>query len=293
MSFNYDALSNTFCGRSQYSNHLAQVMWHITNVCKLDCKFCFSKFIRGDSCALSAEQVDRSIMLFKKLGVLKVDISGGEPLLSDLLPYIVESCVESGIAVTLTSSGSGNNQNIEWIKDNWKKFARIILSLDGTETVHNDLRGRGFAYQNFNSFYKELITCGCNRVRVNTVVTKQLLEDNSALIDLMLELAPQEWCCIEPHPANKSSTFDDVAISTPDFREFIGKCQTRLERSSIQFLFRTREDYASYWTLYPNQMLCHLSELDTFDFSTYFSEENMNEILQTVALFPQYCIKKG
>ena len=267
-------------------------MWHITNRCRLNCKFCFSKFLRQDPSELSADTVNKNIVLFKKLGVLKLDISGGEPLLVDLLPYIVDACQEAGIAVTITSSGSGTTDNVKWLKDNWNKFSRIILSLDGPEDIHNTLRGNDFAYQNFLEIYQALKGRGCNCIRINTVVTTQILKNSNTLINLILALAPKEWCCIEPHPANKVETFDEVAISISDFLWFIDECQSKLKNSSIDFLFRTRKDYSSYWTLYSNQTICHLSELDTFDYSIDFTEENLYKIAETVKKFPQHCIKR-
>ena len=231
-------------------------------------------------------------MLFKELGVFKLDISGGEPLLVDLLPYIIDKCVDAGIAVTITSSGSGTPPNVEWLKNNWKKFSRIILSLDGPESIHNALRGNNSAYQNFCNLYYSLTDCGCERIRINTVVTKQLLEHGDTFLNLMLAFAPKEWCCIEPHPANKIKTFDEVTVSNSDFLKFICECKNRLVNSTTNFVYRTKKDYSSYWTLYPNQLLCHLSELESFDYSIDFSEENLYGILKAIKQFPQYCIKR-
>ena len=292
MDLTYDPLSNSFSGNSHYVNSLVQVMWHITNACNLNCKFCFSKFLRNDSSVLSTEVIDKNISLFKKLGVLKLDISGGEPLLVDSLPYIVDECHKAGIAVTLTTSGSGAVQNIEWLKTNWHSFSRIILSLDGPKDIHNELRGSHFAYQNFIALYQVLKDNGCDIIRVNTVVSKQLLKSKDLLFGLLLDLEPKEWCCIEPHPANKVDTFDEVAVSTSDFHEFITASTDRIRKSPIKFLMRTKKDYSSYWTLYPNQLLCHLSELDTSDFSIDFSEKNISVKSRNIKQFPQFCIKR-
>lgn len=292
LDLKYDALSNSFCGSSWYSDRLVQVMWHITNSCILNCKFCFSKFLRKDSSELSVDLVNKNISLFKKLGVLKLDISGGEPLLVDLLPYIIEKCEEAGIALTITSSGSGTAENVKWIESNWQKFSRIILSLDGPKEVHNTLRGSNLAYQNFYDLYYSLRDCGCDRIRINTVVTKPLVENSDTFLDLILAFAPKEWCCIEPHPANKICTFDEVATSNLSFLQFVDKCENRFINTKTDFVYRTIKDYSSYWTLYPNQLLCHLSELETFDYSVCFSEENLYGIEKAIKRFPQYCIKR-
>lgn len=292
MDLKYDASSNIFWGSSPYSSRLVQVMWHITNSCRLNCKFCFSKFLRNESTELSIDLVEKNILLFKKLGVLKIDISGGEPLLVECLPSIIDKCVDAGIAVTITSSGSGTAQNVAWLKNNWGKFSRIILSLDGPENIHNTLRGSNSAYQNFRNLYDSLTDCGCERIRINTVVTKQLLKHSDTFLNLILAFAPKEWCCIEPHPANKVNTFDEVTISTSSFLGFIYECQNRLINSTTDFVYRTKKDYSSYWTLYPNQLLCHLSELESFDYSVVFSEDNLCSISKAIKHFPQYCIKR-
>ena len=292
MGLQYDPVSNSFWGDSQFSNCLAQVMWHITNQCNLNCKFCFSKFLRNDTSALTPNLVDQNIQLFKKLGVLKLDISGGEPLLVQELPYIVDACQNADIAMTLTTSGMGNPDNLNWLMKNWDKFSRVIVSLDGPESIHNVLRGSKNAYHTLISFYQSLKDCGCDRIRINTVVTKQLRECQDTMTDLILSLNPMEWCCIEPHPANKVSTFDEVAISHAEFLAFSQKCEIKMADSAIHYTTRTKKDYSSYWTLYPNQLICHLSEMDHFAFFVCFSEDNYEEIAENVKLFPQYCINR-
>lgn len=47
MGYVYDALENHFVRNDTPNEGIPQLMWHITNRCKLDCKFCISKKKRG------------------------------------------------------------------------------------------------------------------------------------------------------------------------------------------------------------------------------------------------------
>ena len=66
---------NAFAG----SDHdgLAQVMWHVTDACPLSCPYCFAT---KSGRAVRAGDIDELASVLAKLGVLKVDIGGGEPL---------------------------------------------------------------------------------------------------------------------------------------------------------------------------------------------------------------------
>ena len=165
---------------------------------------------------MSPAQIEHNISLLLKFGVQKIDISGGEPLLYPHLPYLIDCAQKNGVFVTLTTRGIGTPENKEWVCKNWSKFTRLIISIDaGNKDVCDFYAGCSGVFGQTISFCKKLKKNGCNNLRINTVVNKCILDTQSQqqLMGLINEIAPLEWCLIEPHPANKLPTF----TSSPTF----------------------------------------------------------------------------
>jgi hypothetical protein len=172
MGYKYNPINNTFFFDQNIISHLPQIVWHITSKCLLNCKFCFDEKLSVDY-EKGIQIFDVSIL--KKLGVQKIDISGGEPLLFEFLPEIVDKCKKLNISMTLTTSGYGSKANIDWLLKNWALFSRIIVSLDGLESTHNYLRGNNLAFDAFNEIYNALLIKGCDILRINSVITSHLI----------------------------------------------------------------------------------------------------------------------
>ena len=67
----------------------------------------------------------RELLFKNSQEVQKIDISGGEPLLYKLLPFLVCKCREYGFYVTITTRGIGIPENYDWLVNNWKLFSRM------------------------------------------------------------------------------------------------------------------------------------------------------------------------
>lgn len=103
----YNPIQNTFEGTLQNIASLGQVMWHVTSKCQLNCAMCFTQKMRKNGKEVTAKDIRLNVSLLRKIGVQKIDISGGEPLMYEELPFLVEECTSNSIAVTITTSGVG------------------------------------------------------------------------------------------------------------------------------------------------------------------------------------------
>ena len=76
----YNPATNSFIGYPDDSSELLQVMWHITSQCNLNCMFCFNDKTVRNVDLYNRFSFNSIASILKSIGVQKVDISGGEPL---------------------------------------------------------------------------------------------------------------------------------------------------------------------------------------------------------------------
>jgi MoaA/NifB/PqqE/SkfB family radical SAM enzyme len=256
-NFKYNPLTNEFKATSDQSiPTLPQVMWHITDRCPLSCPYCFATKTGEDSAIENAQEI---LKILDVLGVQKIDIAGGEPLVFPYLPQLIETAVHAGFALTITTSGAGLDENREWLVHNAKLFSRVIVSVDGaTKELHDQLRGRVGTFERVADILTRIRKTGECPVRLNTVVVRSTLTSTQCLAELVSSLSPAEWCLIQPHPANKKQHFDSHSISSNEFDRFVTQVRTIVDQGKLtvgRVISRTASDYSGYWVLYPDGML--------------------------------------
>jgi MoaA/NifB/PqqE/SkfB family radical SAM enzyme len=97
----------------------------------------------NDKKELSAEDLQKHILHFKKLGVREVVFSGGEALMHTNLWRFCDVLREASIKITLLSTGLLLEKNAREIT---RYFRDVIISMDGSENIHDKIRNvpRGF-----------------------------------------------------------------------------------------------------------------------------------------------------
>lgn len=280
MGYIYNALDNYFIKSNTSDTGIPQLMWHITNLCRLHCKFCFS--------AKNADEVDindlnKYTRQFKALKVQKIDLSGGEPMLYSFFPEICEALSKADICITVTTRAVGLETNANWVLHNWDKFTRVIVSVD-VPSVQSfmELSMDREAWYKTENFLQQLKDRKCTNIRVNTVVTPYLLD--GFLLNQLAEIIEQydcnEWCLIEAHPANKKDTFDKVKISHEQFLHIVEKAKKIWEvKSDHRLLVREQMNYTDYWVLYPDGILAKHTSGEQDDEKLFFLDTPIDEIL--------------
>lgn len=155
----------------------------VTDRCNFRCSYCMPKEVFGDDYAflpkqelLSFEEINRLTKIFVSMGVEKIRLTGGEPLLRRGLPELVKKIfsVEGVEDVGLTTNGLLLKQHGAALFE--AGLRRLNISLDALEPdLFGKLNGRGVAsshiMQNID-FAKELGF----EIKVNMVVQKGVNE---------------------------------------------------------------------------------------------------------------------
>lgn len=250
----YDPVQNVFFP-SGANSVLPQVMWHITDICPLNCPYCFSPKTEK---TIPTEMVDRVLSIFTQLGVQKIDIGGGEPLVYPQLRSLIEKIHESGIFCTLTTSGVGRKENIEALPHFVSLgLTRLILSIDAYGDAHDRLRGNVNAWKSVNEILGRVDeSTRSKRLRINTVVTSSVEFDSTfdKLIKWVDKSGVKEWCLIQPHPANQKDTFESYSVGEFEFEEVVRRARNLLV-SDVKIIERRTNLYSNYWVLHPSGIL--------------------------------------
>ena len=126
---------------------------------------------------LSFEEIERLTRLFVRIGVSKVRITGGEPLVRVNLPDLVSKlCVIDGINdVALTTNGYLLENNAQLLKD--AGLNRLTVSLDSIDPdVFKEMSGRPQGPTNTLAGIKTAASLGFKQIKINVVVQRGVNE---------------------------------------------------------------------------------------------------------------------
>ncbi|HEY0827235.1 MAG TPA: GTP 3',8-cyclase MoaA [Bacilli bacterium] len=168
-----------------YNRPLRDLRISVTDRCNFRCSYCmpaeiFNKdypFLERDK-LLSFEEITRLVRLFAKLGVEKIRITGGEPLLRKQLPLLISMIHEvPGIRdIALTTNGSLLKDMAKSLKA--AHLRRISVSLDSLDDTRFSLmNGVGFKVQPVLDGIEAAAAEGLP-VKINMVVKKGINEQD-------------------------------------------------------------------------------------------------------------------
>ena len=162
----------------------------VTDRCNFRCTYCMPAEIFGEGYQflrkaeiLTFEEITRLAELFVRLGVEKIRITGGEPLLRQELEKLVEqlSRIKGVTDLTLTTNGYLLPNVARSLKE--AGLERITVSLDSLdEDVFKALNGRRFGVEKVLEGIRAAEAAGFSRLKINTVVQKGV--NDHTLVDL-------------------------------------------------------------------------------------------------------------
>jgi len=150
----------------------------VTDRCNFRCVYCMPKEVFGRSYRfmdrkelLTFEEIERLVRVFVGLGVEKVRITGGEPLLRRDLERLVASLAAiDGLDLTLTTNGALLPQKARVLAD--AGLRRITVSLDSLDdTVFREMNGVDFPVSRVLAGIDAAAAAGLP-VKVNAVVKR-------------------------------------------------------------------------------------------------------------------------
>jgi cyclic pyranopterin phosphate synthase len=157
----------------------------VTDRCNFRCVYCMPKEVFGKDfqflerkALLSFEEIERVARIFRGLGVEKIRLTGGEPLVRrNLETLIAKLAAIEGLDLTLTTNGSLLPQKARRLREAGLK--RITVSLDSLDdAVFRAMNDVDFPVQRVLDGIDAAVAAGFSPVKINMVVKRGLNEDS-------------------------------------------------------------------------------------------------------------------
>jgi GTP 3',8-cyclase len=155
----------------------------VTDRCNFRCVYCMPKEVFGRDYSflerrelLTFEEIERTARILAGLGVTKVRLTGGEPLLRRELERLVEMLARiPGLDLTLTTNGSLLPQKAALLAE--AGLQRVTVSLDSLDDeVFREMNDVDFPVERVLAGIEAAAAAGLAPVKVNMVVKRGLNE---------------------------------------------------------------------------------------------------------------------
>tara|TARA_B100000579_G_C22848314_1_gene865790 strand:+ start:4589 stop:5572 length:984 start_codon:yes stop_codon:yes gene_type:complete len=154
----------------------------VTDRCNFRCRYCMPRERFGKehdflpkSNILTYEQIQKFVLACKPLGLSKVRITGGEPLLRRDISKLVRQVSELGLEVALTTNGSFLKRQAASLAE--AGLDRVTISLDAIDQdLHSRITDSNVTVRDILEGIEEATNCGLGPVKVNCVVQRGVNE---------------------------------------------------------------------------------------------------------------------
>ena len=168
----------------------------VTDRCNMRCRYCMPREVFGSDFAflskmdiLTYEEIDRLAGLFISLGVEKIRLSGGEPLLRKDLPELISMLALRKVEIAMTTNGVLLPRFAPALSA--AGLDRVTVSLDALdEAIFAAMTDSGHTVAAVLAGIEAAESVGLGPIKINTVVKKGANEDE--LIDLVERFSSRE-----------------------------------------------------------------------------------------------------
>lgn len=191
------------------------IVWDITYGCNLKCKHCYASAGKKAPDELTTLEAKRAIDLFRKIGVVAIAFSGGEPLTREDIFDLIKYAKENDFYVSMASNGTLITPEVaRELKERGLDY--IEISLDGFEKTHDSFRGIKGAWKKTVKGIKNCVAAGLDTC-VATTATYYNLKEIPKLINFVeKELKANRFILFNFVPTRRGK---EIAIEDLDPKE--------------------------------------------------------------------------
>ena len=162
--------------------HLRDLRISVTDRCNFRCRYCMPRERFGEEhtflprrAYLSFDEIEKVVLACKPLGLEKVRITGGEPLLRPDLPDLVSKLSAAGVETALTTNASLLSDQAEKLAE--AGLDRVTVSLDALDPkIHAQMTDSNIPVEAVLDGIEAAVRAGLSPVKVNCVVQRGVNE---------------------------------------------------------------------------------------------------------------------
>lgn len=176
--------------RDTYDRPLRDLRISVTDRCNFRCPYCMPAEIFGERYEflpkielLNFEEIERLARIFVGLGIRKIRITGGEPLVRNGIEVLVASLAKiKGVDdLTMTTNGYLLPAKAQILKD--AGLDRVTISLDSLDDeVFRSMNGRGFSTDKVLQGIEAAVSANLSPIKINAVIQRGVNE--ASIVDL-------------------------------------------------------------------------------------------------------------
>lgn len=218
------------------SNPLS-LCWQITKKCNYHCPFCLSG--EQELYELPLDTIKSIIDILADANVVRIDFTGGEPMLRKDFLEILKYASNKGIETLVTSNGSSYSDEIA--QTLLETNTLLLISLDGDEETHDKSRGKG-AYKRAVESIKKYRAKNVP-VRINYLIRKDNLDKIEYIYNLTKELNVDRLFYIFIAPQGKAYENTELLLTDEERKKYLDYIK-KLKQKSGDNPFITIQDYS-------------------------------------------------
>ena len=175
----------------KFGRKLKDLRISVTDRCNFRCRYCMPEELYGEAFEflkkdqiLSFEEIARLSKIFISLGVKKIRLTGGEPLVRKNVPELINSIfsINNDIDIAMTTNGYLLKKYAKELYDAGLK--RLTVSLDTLdEKIFKEMSGKNFKVNNVLEGINEAVKVGFKKIKINSVIKKGVNENS--ILDLV------------------------------------------------------------------------------------------------------------
>lgn len=183
-------------------NNEGKAIWEITNKCNYNCSYCIfscdsnnNKNIKGE---LTTEECFHIVDELSKNDFKHLKITGGEPFIRKDILKILDYASKKLFTDISTNASLLTPDKIDLLNE--LKLKMIHVSLDGTKSAHESVRGQETYDKTMQGL--NLLRKSTNRIRIGSVIHRNNENNLEELVNKSIEVAADEiiFSIMEPMP---------------------------------------------------------------------------------------------
>jgi cyclic pyranopterin phosphate synthase len=195
--------------RDKYERPIISLRITLTNRCNVNCLYCHHDGMVKSKDEMTADELYTICKIAKKLGVKKIRLSGGEPLLKKDIVEIVERIASLGFKdISMTTNGILLEKYAQDLKD--AGLDRVNVSLDTLDRETFEFITKKDYLEDAKRGIIKAVEVGLYPVKINMVIMKDI---NQNEIDDMFQFCKQNNIVLQLIELIESESCDDDKFS--------------------------------------------------------------------------------